>query len=68
MLKQLGLRHFKCFEHLELPLGALTLLAGENSSGKSSVLHALALLHQTFREHEWSTRLMLNGAALRLGT
>ena len=28
----------------------------------------LALLHQTMREHEWSYRLMLNGAAIRLGT
>jgi len=28
----------------------------------------LVLLHQTMREHEWSTRLMLNGAAIRLGT
>lgn len=68
MLKQLELRHFKCFSHLKLPLNPLTLLAGENSSGKSSVLHALALLHQTFREHEWSTRLMLNGDTLELGT
>ena len=30
-------------------------------------MHALALLHQTIREHEWSTRLMLNGVAVRLG-
>lgn len=46
----------------------LTLLSGSNASGKSSALQALVLLHQTMREHEWSTRLMLNGAAIRLGT
>jgi len=40
----------------------------ENASGKSSVLQALVLLHQTMREHEWSTRLLLNGASLRMGT
>lgn len=67
MLSQIELRHFKCFDLLKLPLGALTFLSGANASGKSSVLQALALLHQTMREHEWSTRLMLNGAALQMG-
>ena len=68
MLTQIDLRHFKCFETLKLPLCPLTLLSGTNSSGKSSVIQALALLHQTMREHEWSSRLMLNGSAVRLGT
>lgn len=68
MLEQLGLRHFKCFEKLDLPLAPLTLLSGANASGKSSLLQALVLLHQTIREHEWSIRLMLNGEAVRLGT
>ena len=68
MLTQLDLRFFKCFDHLRLPLAPLTLLTGFNASGKSSVLQALVLLHQTMREHEWSTRLALNGTALRLGT
>lgn len=68
MLTRLDLQHFKCFELLRLPLGPLTLLSGSNASGKSSALQALVLLHQTMREHEWSKRLMLNGAAIRLGT
>ena len=68
MLTQLDLRHFKCFELLHLPLRSLTLLAGTNASGKSSVLQALVLLHQTMREHEWSLCLMLNGASVQLGT
>lgn len=68
MLRQLDLRHFKCFELLHLPLRPLTLLSGTNASGKSSVLQALVLLHQTIREHEWSLRLMLNGEAVQLGT
>ena len=67
MLRRIDLRHFKCFTLLKLPLCPLTLLSGANASGKSSVLQALALLHQTMREHEWSTRLMLNGSAVRLG-
>ncbi len=68
MLDQLELRNFKCFELLRLPLGALTLLSGTNASGKSSVLQSLVLLHQTMRDHEWSTRLMLNGSVAQLGT
>ena len=68
MLTRLELRFFKCFELLRLPLAPLTLLSGPNSSGKSSVLQALVLLHQTMREHEWSTRLALNGSGVHLGT
>jgi len=68
MLDQLNLRFFKCFERLDLPLAPLTLLSGANASGKSSALQALVLLHQTMREHEWSTRLMLNGGSVQLGT
>ena len=68
MLTRIDLRHFKCFEMLKLPLRPLTLLSGANASGKSSVMQALVLLHQTMREHEWSSRLMLNGASVRLGT
>ena len=68
MLERLDLRFFKCFERLRLPLAPLTLLTGLNASGKSSVLQALVLLHQTMREHEWTTRLALNSSGVRLGT
>jgi predicted ATPase len=68
MITQLDLRFFKCFEVLKLPLAPLTLLSGTNASGKSTVLQALVLLNQTIKEHEWSTRLMLNGNTVRLGT
>jgi len=68
VITRIELRHFKCFELLKLPLADLTLLSGTNASGKSSVLQVLALLHQTMCEHEWSTRLMLNGSTLKLGT
>lgn len=68
MLSRIDLHDFKCFDLLKLPLANLTLLSGANASGKSSVLQALVLLHQTMQEHEWSTRLLLNGDAIRLGT
>ncbi len=68
VLTQIELRLFKCFELLRLPLAPLTLLTGLNASGKSSVLQSLVLLHQTMSEHEWSTRVALNGSGVRLGT
>lgn len=68
MLNRLDLFDFKCFELLKLPLSSLTLLSGTNASGKSSVLQALVLLHQTMRDHEWASRILLNGAAIKLGT
>ena len=67
MLTRIDLRHFKCFTELKLPLCPLTLLSGANASGKSSVLQAIVLLHQTMCEQEWSTRLMLNGETVQLG-
>lgn len=68
MIEQLELRNFKCFELLRLSLAPLTLLSGTNASGKSSVLQALTLLHQTMREDEYSRRLILNGRVVQLGT
>ena len=67
MLTKLDLHHFKCFRILRLPLAPLTLLTGLNSSGKSSVLQSMVLLHQTMRDLEWSTRLGLNGSSVRVG-
>lgn len=67
MITQLDLECFKCFQLLKLPMSPLTLLSGLNASGKSTVLQALVLLHQTILEHEWSTRLQLDGSELQLG-
>lgn len=68
MITNIELKHFKCFEKLNLPLSELTLLSGTNASGKSSLLQALVLLHQTINDNEWSNRLVLNGDILKLGT
>jgi predicted ATPase len=46
MLSQIHLQGFKCFVDQSLDLRALTLLSGLNSSGKSSVIQALRLLHR----------------------
>ncbi len=68
MIRELSLEHFKCFDALTLPLGALTLLSGINASGKSTVVQSLALLHQSVSEAEWSGSLLLDGTSVQLGT
>lgn len=67
MIRELSLGQFKCFEQLSLPLGKLTLLAGVNASGKSTIIQALALLHQSIKEAEWGSGLILDGNSVRLG-
>lgn len=67
MLTKIHLEHFKCFEKLSLPLTPLTLLSGLNASGKSTILQALSLLHQTVVEGEWNTKLILNDSTIALG-
>ena len=43
-LERVELHNFRTFDHLELPLGSrVTLLVGENGSGKSSILDAIAV-------------------------
>lgn len=50
----------------ELELGALTLLAGENSAGKSSLMHPLLLLKQTIDAPLDPGPLLLDGENVRL--
>ncbi|MFD9007621.1 DUF3696 domain-containing protein [Streptomyces sp. NPDC059552] len=68
MLDRLTLANYKAFQYAELPLGPLTLLTGLNSSGKSSVLQALALLHQSYTagDLDHAGELALEGAEGRL--
>ena len=48
MLKSLELENFKAFgKRVRIPCAPITLIFGENSSGKSSILQALYLLKQT---------------------
>jgi predicted ATPase len=68
MLTRIYLEHFKCFRNLKLHLAPLTLLSGTNATGKSTILQALAILHQTIIENEWSESLILNSETTSLGT
>ena len=67
MLERIELHNFKSARDLPVRLAALTVLAGLNGSGKSSVLQALALLKQSLRIEEGHQELALRGALVRLG-
>ncbi len=76
MIKSLHLSNFKCFEDQPLAFAPLTMLAGLNGQGKSSVLQALLLLRQSclqgllhpFQPNDLTSRLALNGDLVQLGT
>lgn len=69
MIKRLFLRNFKCFESQSLDLSKLTILAGLNGMGKSSVLQALLLVRQSYLDGLLpDTGLELNGTLVQMGT
>ena len=64
----LSLKNFKAFKNLsDLKIKPLTILAGTNSSGKSSILQSILLLKQTFESNS-NIQLLLNGNFTKLGT
>ena len=66
MIKTLRLQNFKAFEDTgEIELKPITVLAGPNSGGKSSILQSLLLLKQTL-EGPPDVDLSLDGKFLQL--
>lgn len=62
----LHIQNFKCFEKAEVPINQLTVLAGGNGNGKSSVIQALLLLRRTLEKKK--ENIELNGVyCLNLG-
>ncbi|WP_030222521.1 AAA family ATPase [Streptomyces sp. NRRL WC-3626] len=70
MLESLTLTNFKAFARQEIRLAPFTLLTGLNSSGKSTVLQALALLRQSDNAGDLTPTggLLLNDELVQLGT
>jgi len=64
MIEELEIKNFKAFASAKVRLGRYTLLSGLNSSGKSTVIQALALLRQA----SGADGLPLNGELVELGT
>lgn len=69
MILEWRLANFKSIgTSCSLDLKPLTVLAGANSSGKSSVLHSMLLICQTLDNRLADRPLILNGEYMRLGT
>ncbi|MCK5717633.1 MAG: AAA family ATPase [Thiomargarita sp.] len=59
MLTQIILTNFKCFKkETSFPLSQVNLLTGINGQGKSTLLHSLLLMRQSF-EHDQKTQQIL---------
>jgi len=68
MISFLRLQNFKCFEDQSFQLKPLTLLAGLNGTGKSSVIQSLLLLRQSSQQGVLQTKgLALNGDLTHIG-
>jgi predicted ATPase len=48
MINEINLRNFKCFLDTKVNLNNLTVLTGANAVGKSSLIHSLLLIRETF--------------------
>ncbi len=69
MIARIHLRNFKCFESQSINMRSLTLLAGLNGMGKSSLLQALLLIRQSYLDGLLpKTGLELNGSLVKMGT
>ena len=72
MFESLALSNFKAFKQQQIGLRPLTLLAGLNGMGKSSILQSLLLLRQSYQQRALATDLgiglVLNGELVQLGT
>jgi predicted ATPase len=67
MFNHIHLKNFKSIRTLDLELSPLTVLAGLNGSGKSSVLQAIALIKQSIDEDHSCAQLVLDGPIVSLG-
>lgn len=70
MINQMRLSNFKCFEKETIDFCPLTILAGLNGMGKSSVFQALLLLRQNYEVGLLQTDkdLLLNGELVQIGS
>jgi len=69
MLETISLENFKSFKNLhELKIKPVTILAGTNSCGKTSILQSILLFRQSFESQDPNQNILLNGRFVHLGT
>lgn len=67
MINKLTIKNFKIHKSLTLDLSNLTILAGQNSSGKSAILQVLLLLRQSYMQGRINESLQLQGDLCNIG-
>ena len=67
-ISRVRLRNFKSVAEGDVGLAPFTLVVGENSSGKSTVLQSLRLLQQGMEDHSSNGIFRLNGERIALDT
>ena len=67
MITNLHLKNFKSHKDTNLRIKPLTLITGVNNCGKSSVLHSMLALRQTYRAGHLDDGLELNKSLVSLG-
>ena len=67
-IDRLQLINFKCLSNVTFEFGNLNILAGANGCGKSSLIHALLLLRQSYEQYRNLNKLLLSGKYVNLGS
>lgn len=67
MINRIELKDFKIHAKLDLQLGGLTILTGQNGMGKSSMIQSLLLLRQSYNQQESIKGINLKGDLADLG-
>ncbi len=65
MITNIKIKNFKILKNIDLKLNNLSVISGVNSMGKSSFIHILLLLKQSFNKK--SDGLLLNGDFINIG-
>ena len=69
MLKRWSIENFKSFAgRTDILLAPITVFAGANSSGKSTIIQSILLLKQTVQYSPATRPMALNGPLVKLGT
>jgi len=68
-IHRLALKNFKCFKEVDISFSKITLLTGENSSGKSSLIYGILAPLQSvnFNGNSFPLYLSLNGNYVNMG-
>ena len=68
-IHRLALKNFKCFKEVDVSFSKITLLTGENSSGKSSLIYGILAVLQSLNSQSKSfpLYLSLNGKYVNMG-